>query len=559
MRNFFLIIIFFSGLSACGNKDQTNTNESNREGQQGTSENDSNPPSFNYPEKEATDLINQWIDSTKVSLNLPQINENYFNRSLFQFYQNRNFQPAWNTATAEELISVLSSVENEGLNASSYPVNELEDLYNQIKNGSDAKAGARLDVLLSASYLKLADVIATGKVKAGKYNDNWHIRPEKPDELYLQLEKAVTGKVDQSLDFFRPQFPQYNLLLKEIGRYASMIQNGGWPTVAGGEALTPGDTSKRMQTIRRRLYISGDYKVPPENWQQPTIYDSAFIPVIEGFQRRHGLEAEPVIGENTIGALNVSAAMRQKQVMLNLDRIRWFASGDMPGTYVMVNIPDYRLTVVENGEPIKRMKVVVGEVMNTTPVFSDYIEYSIFSPYWNVPTSITEEEIWPTARKNPQWLINNHYEVLSGWSEDAEVIPVSEINWDNLDTYRVRQTPGPWNALGRVKYMFPNEYAIYLHDTPADQLFDKQHRAYSHGCIRIEDPVWFGDWLYPQYSAQDIQRKMQNKKRDIVPVDEHVPVFILYLTAFVDKDGILNFRRDLYELDKKLAQEFNEI
>ena len=205
------------------------------------------------------------------------------------------------------------------------------------------------------------------------------------------------------------------------------------------------------------------------------------------------------------------------------------------------------------------MKVVVGKQMNSTPIFSDKIEYAIFSPYWNVPTSIAMDEIWPKARNNPGYLASRHYEVLTGWGNDARVISPSQVDWNNLGSYRIRQKPGPWNALGKVKFMFPNDYAIYLHDTPSDHLFAENQRAFSHGCIRVEDPAWFADWLFPQYSLQDVKRKMNNSTREVETLENDIPVYIFYLTSFVDDEGEINFREDLYQLDKNLVKAFDLI
>ncbi|MGK7389253.1 MAG: L,D-transpeptidase family protein [Candidatus Cyclobacteriaceae bacterium M2_1C_046] len=559
MSRFSILIVLAVIFISCGGKDVSNQDLVN--GRNGSKEVNNEPPSLDYPKKEARDVLDKWIDSTKVNLDLPQVDENRFHQSLLRFYTQRNFNPAWELGPAQELITLLNNLGNEGLNPDLFPIDDLQHLFDKVKNGADAESGAQLDLMLSGTYLKIADIIATGKVKPGEFNKSWHIRPDKPDELHIQLKQAINGEVDRSLDFFRPQYVQYQQLIEELSRYNKIIENGGWPEIPSGETLKPGDSSSRISTLKQRLYISGDFNKPPNELQNPNTYDDALTSSVKIFQLRHGLEQSGVVDDETLRSLNIPATMRQKQIKLNIDRIRWFASGDMPDTYVLVNIPEYRLRVFENEKQIKIMKVVVGEVVNTTPIFSDYIEYAIFSPYWNVPESIAEEEIWPTAKRNPDWLIRNHYEVLDGWSEDANVVPVSEIKWDSIDhyNYRVRQKPGPWNALGRVKYMFPNDFAIYLHDTPADQLFDKKHRAFSHGCIRIEDPVWFGDWLFPQYTAQDIQRKMTDGERDIVPTDQHIPVYILYLTSFVDEDGRLHFRKDLYELDKQLAQEFDRV
>lgn len=505
-------------------------------------------------EEDIAQYLGQWIDSTTVRKDLPQIDEDKFRDDINSFYHQRSYTPAWNSDATSELLDLIQNIDTEGLNPDSYPIQEIR----QLQNPQNAEEAARLDLLLSATYLKIADVIASGKVKAGKIGKDWHIKPTTPDTLYTQMQKAAKGNVDESLDYFRPRFDQYDQLQKQLNRYHEIVENGGWPVTTVDRTLSPGDSSVALPDIRKRLSVTGDYQ-ESGMIENPAIYDSSMISAVQNFQRRHGLEIQPEINENMVEAMNVPASTRLKQIMLNLDRIRWFSSGDMPETYVLVNIPEYRLRIIQNKEIIKTMKVVVGEVMHTTPIFSDVIEYAIFSPYWNVPESIAEEELWPAARKNPNYLENNHFEVLNSWDENASVVPYSEINWDNLDKYRIRQKPGPWNSLGRVKFMFPNDFAIYLHDTPADHLFAQSQRDFSHGCIRIEEPAWFANWLFDQYDLQDVQRKMTDEERDVVGLSENVPVYIFYATSFVDEQGRLNFREDLYELDKKLIEEFEAI
>lgn len=518
------------------------------------------PKQFPYSKEEASQYIKKWIDSAEAKKDLPKIKEEQVAGDLFAFYSKRDFKPAWNMNTTQELVSLLQNIDQEGLNPDVYPLQELQSLMGTVSNKeAGAEAGASLDVLLSASYLKLAKLIATGKVKPGKFSNSWHIKPTVPDTFYPHLQRAVEGNVDASLDYFRPRFAQYEKLQQHLQTYSKIVEEGGWPKVEAGAELVPGDSSQRLPAIRKRLYVSGDLQAAPDDWQQPAVYDSAFIRAVNKYQARNGLEVQAAITDKMVEAMNVPAGMRLKQIMLNLDRIRWFSSGDMPKTYVLVNIPEYRLHVFEEGRAIKQMKVVVGKVMNSTPIFSDKIEYVDFSPYWNVPTSIAMEELWPKIKADLGYVDRHHYEILDGWGQRGQVVSLSSVDWSNLESYRIRQKPGPWNALGRVKFMFPNDFAIYLHDTPANQLFDKTHRAFSHGCIRVEDPAWFADWLLPQLNLQDVKRKMNNNQREVVQLEEELPVYIFYLTAFEGEDGQLNFREDLYKLDKRLTPEFDNL
>ncbi|GAA4398994.1 L,D-transpeptidase family protein [Nibrella viscosa] len=509
---------------------------------------------------DAGQYIKAWISETDVKKDFPKINEKKVAPDLFAFYSNREFSPAWNTNTAQELLNLLQHLDREGLNPEAYPIQELRSLLDTARTDrASAESVARLDVWLSASYLKLADMIATGKVNPDKFGKSWHIKPQAPDTLYTHLQKAVNGRIDASLDYFRPRFAQYNKLRQHLQTYQKILDEGGWPTIEKGDKLKPGDADSRLATIRKRLYLTGDLATPPDQWQQPTLFDSLLVKAVNRYQARNGLAVEAAITDNLVAVMNVPVETRLKQIMLNLDRIRWFASGDMPDTYVLVNIPEYRLRVYEGGKAIKQMKVVVGKEMNATPIFSDMIEYAEFSPYWNVPTSIATKELWPKIKASTGYQRRHHYEILDGWGNNARVVSRSRVNWNNLSSYRIRQKPGPWNALGKVKFMFPNEYAIYLHDTPADHLFDERERAFSHGCIRVEDPAWMADWLFPQFTRQQVTEKMNNNRHEVVRLDKKIPVYIFYLTTFEDEEGRLNFREDLYELDKQLTSEFDSM
>jgi L,D-transpeptidase YcbB len=510
-----------------------------------------------YDREEARKLIRQWVDSTTVDQELPEINEKKVAAELTAFYESRDFAPAWGVSTAQELLDAVNRLNREGLEISNFPVDELSTLLDSLQQKDlTARTGARLDLLLSATYLKVARTLATGKIDPSDLAGPWYIKPKAPDTLFTHLQQAVTGEVSASLDSFRPGFGQYSRLLNQVKKYNDIMENGGWPEVAEGPELAPGDSSARMATIRERLFATGDLTVPPSQWREPARYDSSLIEAVNAFQTRYGLAVQPEITSDMEEAMNVPVEKRIRQLKLNLDRIRWISTGPMPETFVMVNVPEFRLHVVENGQEIKLMKVVVGKVLNSTPVFKDRIEYVEFSPYWNVPNSIASEEIWPKIRRNRSYLSRNHYEVLNGWGAGADVVSLGNVNWGNLDSYRIRQKPGPWNALGQVKFMFPNQYAIYLHDTPSEHLFDKNYRAFSHGCIRIEEPAWFADWILPQLSRAEVEEKMTNRQREVVQLDQEIPVYIVYLTTFVDKAGRLNFRPDLYEMDERMEAEF---
>lgn len=514
--------------------------------------------SFTYTADSAGTFIRQWLDSTTLSVDFPKIDEAKMASDLFDFYKARNFSPAWGVGTSRALVDAIGQLGSEGLSPDAFPEARLRSLLDSAKSvDASAETGARLDLLLSATYLKLADVLATGKIKASKISDSWHLKKPSPDTLASHLKIAVAGSVESSLDSFRPGFGQYAKLRRHLAQYRRLVANGGWTEVEKGGDLTPGDSSARITSVRKRLHLTGDLELSPDHWQQPARYDSTLVAAVNRYQRRNGLVVQDEINDKMVAAMNVPAETRLKQIMLNLDRLRWLSSGPMPRAYVLVNVPEYRLHVVEDGREIKQMNVVVGKVVNATPFFSDTIEYVQFSPYWNVPNSIASRELWPKIRASASYVDRNHFEILDGWGGNANVVSRSRVNWGNLGTYRIRQKPGPWNALGQVKFMFPNQYAIYLHDTPSDHLFDKNYRAFSHGCIRIAEPAWFADWLLPQYDRETVTEKMNDRNWERVNLNKKIPVYIIYLTSFEDGGGRLNFRPDLYDLDQKMTAEFD--
>lgn len=516
-------------------------------------------PRYGYDPEAAGELLKKWVDSTALTQDFPKIDGKKTAPELYAFYRSRNFGPAWGVGSSQELLDLIGQLDGEGLNSGDFPLDELRALSASAQSEqAAAETGARLDLLLSASYLKLADLLATGIIKADQLSKEWHIKDQAPDTLAAHLRRAVSGQVGPSLTALRPGFGQYSKLRRHLADYRELVQQGGWDAVEDGPDLTPGDSSERVTAVRRRLHATGDLAEPPARWSQPARYDSSLIAAVNRYQQRNGLEVQAKITDRMVQSMNVPVEERLEQLMLNLDRIRWISTGPMPSTYVMVNVPEYRLHVVDKGKEIKVMPVVVGKVVNATPVFKDRIEYVQFSPYWNVPTSIATEEIWPKVRASRSYLDRNHYEILDGWGSDARVVSRSSVNWGNLRTYRIRQKPGPWNALGQVKFMFPNQFAIYLHDTPSDQLFDKTRRAFSHGCIRIADPAWFADWILPQFDREQVTEKMNNREWERVNLDQEIPVYIVYFTAFEDGEGRLNFRPDLYGLDKRLTPEFDE-
>ena len=334
-----------------------------------------------------------------------------------------------------------------------------------------------------------------------------------------------------------------------LDRYRGIVTNGGWATVPDGDLVEPGDTAgDQVQALRDRLAATDELA-----GASPTggTFDDALASALAAFQARHGLVVDSLLGGNTRQALNVSAADRVAQIEATLERwdeLPAFPQGE-DDRYVIVNVPEFRVRGFEGNREAIQMEVIVGEAYDdrATPLFHDTMEHVIFRPYWGVPASIASEELVPDG---PAALEDEGFEIVANYNADAEVYPMTAANLRRVDagSLRIRQKAGPDNALGLVKFMFPNQYAVYLHDTPADNLFDRAERTFSHGCIRLERPADFGAWvLGPQgWDESRVQQAMNTGDRQKVELEEDIPVYIVYLPVWADDKGAVHFSKDVY-------------
>jgi murein L,D-transpeptidase YcbB/YkuD len=349
--------------------------------------------------------------------------------------------------------------------------------------------------------------------------------------------------------------------VKALAGYRQILRQGGWPQVPGRSRLQRGDRGARVAVLRRRLRITGDLR---GSAGRKPVYNRAVARAVARFQARHGIPSDGIVGPATLAALNVPVRVRIRQIQLNLERYRWLPSEFGP-RYIFVNIPDYKLYAYDVGKPVLTMRVVVGdEYENATPVFADLMTFVVFRPYWHVPQRILVREILPRVRKKRSYLVRNHFEVVDAKRESLVLNP-RRINWSRVDIrkVRVRQRAGsPTNPLGLVKFMFPNQFAVYMHDTPTRKLFHRAKRTLSHGCVWVEKPVELAEYVLAgqdDWDEKNIREAMQtaysaSKGASVdgptVTLERPVPVYIVYFTAFV-RDGILNFRRDPYGKDRE--------
>lgn len=453
------------------------------------------------------------------------------------FYNTRNYQYAWflDSGVAEYVPTFLemqnSYIAYSGDSSLYDP--KLEQLIDSIKAGGSFNAReslvANTELRLTEQFFRFASRAYEGRNNLDKQLD-WFIPRKKVDMVSL-LDSMIRSR-GREVAHYEPVNRQYNLLKEYLLKYYGIEKHGGWPLIkADKKVYKPGDAGAAITAIKKRLFLTGD--LPREDTTPE--YDPAMLEAVKDFQRRYGFTEDGNINAKLVSEMNRPAAERIRQMLVNMERIRWVPAE--PGSdYLLINIPEYRLHAYEKGKYAWNMNIVVGAPAHSTVIFSGDLKYVVFSPYWNVPPGILKNEVLPGIRRDKNYLAKHNME------------------WNGK---QVRQKPGPSNSLGGVKFLFPNSYNIYLHDTPSRTLFGRDQRAFSHGCIRLQQPKKLAQWLLRgdnRWDSVKITKAMNTGKEQYVTLKDPVPVFIGYFTAWVDRNGKLNFRDDVYGHDKKMAE-----
>ena len=487
---------------------------------------------------------------------------------LERFYERRNFRLAWYgndrpLALTDDLVDVIEDAYHDGLVPESYHIDSIKTLLREVrqnqenKSSSDVDTLAELDLLLTDAFFVLGCHYSAGCVNPITIEAEWFTDRGEVD-LVAVLEQALDGGgIKQSLRQLMPSQDSYLRLRDALGRYRHIASQGGWSTLATGPLLKLGSSNERVAVLRERLTVSGDLPTYYNNEQ--VLFDDTLRQAVVRFQKRHRLEDDGIVGPRTLQALNVSVEERVWQIMINLERLRW-SSEKIGAQYVLVNIADFALAVIEDGQPVLTMKVVVGKPYWYTPVFNAKLTYIVLNPSWYVPKNIMGRDILPRIQKDRKYLYDNQFEVLRGWGQNEENMDPEKIDWswvtaDNLQ-FRLRQGPSPLNPLGRIKFMFPNRFSVYIHDSPQKSLFKNNIRSFSHGCIRIEKPIELAEYLLQGnrgWTQEKIIEAIQTGEEQTVALSRPVNVFVLYLTAWVDENGVIQFRKDVYGRDKRLG------
>jgi murein L,D-transpeptidase YcbB/YkuD len=479
------------------------------------------------------------------------------------FYEKRQFAPAWVEKAKprpqiDALVKSIREAELEGLDPQLYNVSMIESRRKEASKGFltdkgfDPREAGALDIWLTYLYMKYASDLADGLSDLARADPAWKIKPESFDPL-SHLEQALAqNRVSESLRELTPQSPEYERLRKALADYRQIQRNGGWPQLPATLKLKPGARSTSLGALAQRLAASGDYRgnIPADG--EAASYDSALQEAVKVFQRRHGLADDGAIGRDVIAAMNVPVERRIAQIEMNMERWRWLPR-ELGPRYILVNIPEMQLDVYEQERVPLSMRVVVGKPDTQTPIFNDEMTHLVFSPYWNVPPDIAQNETLPALMRDSGFLNRNNMEVV-----DASGSPVdpSAVDLGNPSAYRFRQRPGSGNSLGLVKFMFPNQFNVYLHDTPADSLFDRASRSFSHGCVRVAEPLALAKYLLrdqPEWDQARIEAAMHAGEEKHVKLKSPIPVYLGYWTASARPDGMVDFRDDVYGIDGRLT------
>lgn len=473
--------------------------------------------------------------------------------ALQAYYQTYGGELLWlGSNRASAFVSRLKEAEADGLDPNDYPSKRLATL-SAGGPSIDKRGLAIIELYFSAAFLEYASDLKVGRFLPSKIDPNFFIEGRALDQLSALKGLERADSIDHFFDKWQSPGRNYAALRIALAQHRAISAKGGWSAVPLGDPIRPGTTDPRVPAIRARLSLTeGGSQVTAAETQ---VYNNALVEAVKRFQASQGLDVDGVIGSTTIVAMNVPVQERINSIILAMERLRWMPE-DLGQQYLIVNIAGFELRRINAGEVEERMAVVVGKPYHRTPVFSDRIRFLEFNPYWNVPPDIAIKEELPALRSNAAGRAAQGFEAVRG----DQVVDVRSVDWAGVGAgrfpYQLRQRPGTNNALGRVKFMFPNPHNVYLHDSPAHSLFGRSVRAFSHGCIRLSRPLELAEQVLrvggvKGWTKERIDDVVASTKTTVVNLREPLPVHITYLTAWVD-DGVTNFRQDIYGHDAKL-------
>ena len=501
------------------------------------------------------------LDTDPLSINhQPIIND---------FYFRYNYEPLWLTEInfkKDKINSLLNHIKSDPTLSSQGHIAKEAKLLTRILNSKlNQKSALKLELRLTALYYDFLQHTIYGEIDWNAFLDKLKKLKEstKLDAHWINyaphfdiMNLLSQDSVSRTLQEVTPRQYRYQDLVNALPRLYRIKRAGGWKHLSNIKNLKLWKRRDSVPLLRERLKISGDYKSCEKNFTG-IIFDRCLDKALRGFQNRHGLVPNGVINTSTQNALNQTVDQKIRRVLLNIDRIKWLPR-ESSSRYIIVNIPDFILHYIENNKERKTLKVIVGDRKHPTPIFSNKISYVVLNPYWKVPEGIVKREVVPSMIKNPNYIRKHGLEAHKTWEENSSIMPINNIVWtdylqdENKFPYRLMQPPGPRNALGKIKFKFPNRFAVYLHDTPNKKLFNRNSRAFSHGCIRLHKPqslLTTIAGLDDTIDLVEVQKILASKKKETLNISNKIPIHIVYLTAGVNAKNELTFRNDIYKYD----------
>jgi murein L,D-transpeptidase YcbB/YkuD len=506
-------------------------------------------------EKQSSSHLKQLLKSNPEQL--LEVNE----PAVMVFYQERQYKPLWSNAKgrlnrAYDLLHVIIHAEDEGLVPSDYYLEKIKKHW----DSKGLEESIRLDLLLTAALYRYSNHVYSGRSRPSDLDVDWHIQNKPLDVRRLFADVAKKKSITPLLKELPPQHSGYQLLKKQLKRFRNLEQQGGWQKFKPGSILEPGVHHRQVVQLRQRLEKTGD--LIECSLRDIDIFDFELAEAVKRYQVRHGLMVDGRIGPQTRRSLNITEAEKILQIRINMERWRWMQR-KLGQRHLIVNMTGFALYLMENGSAVLAMPVIIGKSYRSTPSFSGLISNMEYNPYWTIPANMAIEDFIPRQINDPAFFARKSIRLYRGWGKNAQQIDPQTVNWKQLDKdhfpYWLRQDPGPKNSLGRIKFLFSNPYEIYLHGTPDKHLFDRVVRTFSAGCIRVKDPVRLAAYLLNDGSQQMEEEVLANihlgsNQKLSLPIA--VPIYLVYWTAWVDQNGSINFRHDIYGRDTRLNNLF---
>jgi len=477
---------------------------------------------------------------------------------LLPYYERNAWEPVWlDPSRSRALLTLVQGSVADGLDPEDFHASTIAAWLDPGERSDDPSFLADREILFGDALARLVVTLHFGELDPAKLDPAWNFRRKFGSEDPVDVLNGILLSSDlaRTVQDFAPRIRYYTTLKQALARYRTIEEAGGWPTIGGGKTLKPGMTDPRVTVLRARLRATGDLE--GDEPEDPSHFDDAVEAAVKTFQSRHGIDADGKVGPRTLQELDVPVANRIDQIRANLERARWVFR-EIPKDFVLVDIAGYRLHLVKDGREVWVTRVQVGKPHHSTPVFRSMLKYVVFNPTWTIPPGILRRETLPRLLKDPIPYLRQRNMSIVTYS--GKVVDPATVDWDAARKghfpYMVRQEPGPDNALGRVKFLFPNPYMVYLHDTPSKARFGRTERAFSHGCIRTQHPLELARLLLEDqgWNRQRIDNVLATKKTAQISIKPPIPVMLLYWTVEVMPDGTIDFRKDLYGRDRKIIE-----